>query len=152
MLEKYKDFIIKVLSNKEYLSNHIIDALINSISEIKKELYVSKIIIDEKTYRLIISIIGDDIFINSILTREYINNSFDGFIKEIYIDEGDDRFFKEDETIYYSSRIIKESIIENEYSSRKSVKEEKKEEQVYKGINSYNDLFKDNKIKTKNLF
>ena len=152
MIDKYKGFIKKVLCNKEYLNEYMVNNLINNIKEIKDGLYISRFIIDEKNYRIILSLLEEDVIINSSLTREYMNDSFDGFVKEMYINEEKDRFFKVDSSIYYSSEIIKETVIENEYSSRKYTKEQKRIEKIYDNVNTFDDIFIKHKKKTKSLF
>lgn len=153
MLKEYIHFITNALGSKDYLNIDIVNELVNNVVEIKEGLYISKTAIDEKSYRVLISIIDNEIIIYSSLTREYVTNSFDGFIKEIYVNEENNCFVKKEGGIYEYSKAWNLAAIISEFSSNKELKEEYKKECFYAGIENFNDIsfYNNKKIKTKNL-
>lgn len=153
MLKKYNNFIKNVLCNKDYLNNEIVLNLLNKCHSNGKYLYTSNLTIDDEEYYLLVAFFKNKILINSKVTRVYIDNGYEGYIKETYTDEVIDKFIKKDNDIYYYSNKIKKAYLEYEYSSIKTTTSEESKERIFKNTDSFNDISLSNKkIKTKRLF
>ena len=142
MLEKYSNFIINVLKfNEEFDTNSSICSF-DELKKIDDGLYRSDITIDNSHYLAIISIYEEDISINSIVSRNYISDSFEGYIEENYTTTRVDRYVRYDTGIYHGFKNIKEAVITSEFSSRKQMYKESSGNNFYVNESDFNKTIK----------
>ena len=149
MLEKYSNFIINVLKfNEEFDTNSSICSF-DELKKIDDGLYRSDITIDNSHYLAIISIYEEDISINSIVSRNYISDSFEGYIKEEYTTIRVDRYVRYDTGIYHEFKTIKDALVTSEFSSSKQMHKENYGNSFYSLEKDFNNTIRRQVVKIK---
>lgn len=149
MLEKYNDFIINVLKLNEELDSDISMSLFSGLRQIDDGLYRAEFVLGNNCYQAIISAFDDDINVNSIVSRNYINDSFDGYIKEEYTTIRVDRYIRYDTGIYHEFKTIKDALVTSEFSSSKQRHKENYGNSFYSLEKDFNNTIRRQVVKIK---